>query len=484
MMSTALMEYFTAKELKNWGVRVICHPHPFIFETYYEGVTMTTKKRTKWIFLVALTLILGACSLPQPPGAPAADTAQPQLASLPPMVSASAEIVPEQSALLSVKTGGVVAEVLVEEGDSVEGGQVLVRLEGTEQLQAAVSAAKFELANAEFALQQLYEDTDLIAAQAMQAEEDYEKQLEELLAFDLQQAEVLKAISDANKAIDTFDRNYRYQQTTANQYDIDAAKAQAILAKDALDDAIEDFEEYANKPEDNLIRANMLSKKAAAEKAYEDAVRRLNNMQGTGKQVDIDAEEGKLIMAQAQLAQAEREWERIKDGPNPGDIAVLEALITDAQEDHEIFSNGPDPDDVALAEVRIENAKAQLAAAEAALADLELAAPFAGVVSEINIDPSEWVAPGQPVLLLADLDHLRVETTDLNEIDVAQIVVGDAAVVTFDALPDLTISGVITSIAPKASTGSGVNYTVVVELDELPEQLRWGMTAYVDVELE
>ncbi|MCJ7703830.1 MAG: efflux RND transporter periplasmic adaptor subunit [Anaerolineales bacterium] len=445
---------------------------------------MTTKKRTTWIFTAALTLILAACSLSQPPGAPAADTAPSPLANLPPMVSAAGEIVPEQTALLSIKTGGVVAEVLVEEGDPVDEGQVLVRLEGTEQLQAAVAAAKFELVNAQFALDTLYENTELMAAQALQSQEEYEEQLEELLAFDVQQAGVLKAISDANKSIDTFSRNYRSQQNTANQYDIDAAKAQVILAKDKFDDAIEDFEEYEDKNEDNLQRANYLSKKAAAEKAYEDAVRRLNNLSGTGREVDIDAEEGKLIMAQAQLSQAEREWERIKDGPNPGDVAVLEALISDAQKDHEIYSQGPDPEDVALAEARIENAIAQLTAAEAALADLELAAPFTGIISEIHINSSEWVAPGQPVLLLADLNHLRVETTDLGEIDVAQIALGDVAEVTFDSLPDLAIPGVVTSIAPKASAGSGVNYTVVLELDEVPEQLRWGMTAYVDIDLE
>ena len=445
---------------------------------------MQTKYTTRWAILITLALILGACSLSERPGAPAAASTSPQLAPLPPMVSAAAEIVPEQTALLSVKTGGVVAEVLVEDGDSVEGGQVLVRLEGTEQLQAAVAAAKFEMVNAQFALDTLYEDTDLMAAQALEAGEEYEEQLEELLAFDVQQAEVLKAISDANKSIDTFDRNYRYQQTTANQYDIDAAKAQVILAKDKLFDVIEDYEEYEDKKEDNLQRANFLAKKAAADKAYQEAVRRFNNLSGTGKQVDIDAEEGKLIMAQAQFAAAEREWERIKDGPNPGDVAVLEALIEDAQKDHEIYSVGPDPDDVALAEARIENAVAQLAAAEASLADLELAAPFTGVVSEIHINASEWVAPGQPVLLLADLGHLRVETTDLGEIDVAQIAVGDVAEVTFDALPSLSIRGTISSIAPKASAGSGVNYTVILELDEVPDQLRWGMTAYVDIELE
>ena len=39
------------------------------------------------------------------------------------------------------------------------------------------------------------------------------------------------------------------------------------------------------------------------------------------------------------------------------------------------------------------------------------------------------------------------------------------------------------SIAPKASEGYGVKYTVVVKLDDLPEALRWGMTAFVDIEV-
>jgi multidrug efflux pump subunit AcrA (membrane-fusion protein) len=442
-------------------------------------------KITKWIRNLILTLglviLLSACGAAGADETPETEIA---LENFTPIVSATGEVVPEQTALLSVKTGGVVADVLVSEGETVDSGQVLVRLEGTEQLQAAVAAAKFELANAQYALDSLYDNTDLLAAQALEAQEEYQVQLEELLAFDVQQAEVLKAISDAKKSIDTFDRNYRYQQNTANQYDIDAAQAQVVLAEDALEDAIEDFEEYENKPEDNLRRAHFLSKKAAAEKAYNDAVRRLNNLSGTGRQVDIDAEEGKLIMAQAQLAQSEREWERIKDGPFPGDVAVLEALISDAQKDYEIYSDGPDPDDVALAEARIENAVAQLASAQAALADLELIAPFSGVISELHINPSEWVSPGQPVLLLADLDHLRIETTDLGEIDVAQISVGDIAIISFDAIPDLVINGTITSIAPKAAEGSGVNYTVVLEMDEIPNKLRWGMTAFVDIELE
>jgi hypothetical protein len=45
------------------------------------------------------------------------------------------------------------------------------------------------------------------------------------------------------------------------------------------------------------------------------------------------------------------------------------------------------------------------------------------------------------------------------------------------------VAGHVVQVAPKASAGSGVNYTVTVELAETPARLRWGMTAFVDIEV-
>jgi len=54
--------------------------------------------------------------------------------------------------------------------------------------------------------------------------------------------------------------------------------------------------------------------------------------------------------------------------------------------------------------------------------------------------------------------------------------------ITFDALPGAVTQGRVTRIAPRASAGSGVNYTVWIQLDEVPDGLMWGMTAFVDIE--
>lgn len=440
---------------------------------------MKPNKFLPLLFLLGtVAVILAACTTPEATATPTDD-----LANFSPNVSATGEIVPEQYASLSVTTPGVVEKVFVSEGDLVEESQLLLQIKGGEQAQAAVTAANLELTMANNALNDLYDNTDLIAANALKTAEDTEDALEDLQNRELQEALALQAIADAQKLIEDTERAYNYAINTADQADIELQQAQVTLAKDILDKALEDFEPYADKPEDNLIRANLLARKAAAQQAYDDAVRRLNALLGTGSEADIAVAKANYETAQAQLIQAQRDWERVQAGPNPGDIALLEAQIADAYENYETYKAGPDPDDVAAAEARIANAEAQLNAAQSALDDLQLLAPFSGTISELNIKASEWVSPGQPVIALANLDSLQLETTDLSEIDIAKVAVGETVSITFDALPD-TVEGTVIRISPKAAQGSSTNYTVTITLSELPEGLRWGMTAYVELEEE
>lgn len=389
------------------------------------------KKRSLFVLIVVGLLTLTACELPtQTVETP---TPEPVVQNYTPVVSATGKLLPAEEATLSMKTAGVVAEVLAGEDDIVIAGQVLVRLEGTETLEAAIAATRFEVVVAQQALDALYDDPELALAKAQQG------------------------IANAELAIEDAERRLNNLHRIAVQADIDQAYANMILAKDKLDKAQEDYEPYENKAEDDLTRANYLSRLAQAQKDYDATVRLYNALTGTGDDLDIAEAESDLALAQAQRIVAQREYE--------------------------ILQKGPDPDDIAVAEARLANAEAQLAAAEAALDDLVLNAPFDGTIGNLNIHTGEWVSPGQPVILLADLNHLQVETTDLNEIDVAQIKIGDTAIVTFDALPEAVVNGTVLRIAPKDAEGSGVNYPVLIELDELPAGLRWGMTAFVDIEI-
>jgi HlyD family secretion protein len=66
------------------------------------------------------------------------------------------------------------------------------------------------------------------------------------------------------------------------------------------------------------------------------------------------------------------------------------------------------------------------------------------------------------------------------------VAVGQPVKVTVDALPDQEFQGIVTEIAPRSETKRGdVTYTVSIKLtDATDAPLRWGMTAFVDINVE
>jgi len=419
------------------------------------------------------------------------------------MVNARGMVIPEKESLLSVTIGGIVDEVLVEKGDQVDSGQVLVKLAGSEEQLAAVTSAEMELLREQLALEALNQDTDLLAAQALKSAEDAQRALEDLNNPELGEAQASQAVADAQKALADADRNLAILIKPPSQSAIDQSHANILLKEKKLDETIQQIEDiqqqyqkYAsNKNLPAEIRKSILRKLRKALKglevkrtqeqiAYTDSQTRYNELLEPPDPHDVQVAEANLAAAKALLSQAERELKDVLAGPQPGEVALLEAQIEKGLRDYETYTAGPDPEDVALAETRLANAEAQLAAAQAAIADREISAPFDGVVSAVYVNKGEWVAPGSPVLLVGNLDQLQVETTDLGEYDVAQIKVGDPAMITFDALPDVILQGAVSRIAPKPTEGSGVDYPVVIELKDIPAALRWGMTASVDIEIE
>ena len=135
-----------------------------------------------------------------------------------------------------------------------------------------------------------------------------------------------------------------------------------------------------------------------------------------------------------------------------------------------------------MAEAGVAQAELALTQAVTALDDAALMAPFAGTVGAILVREAEMLAPGAPALVLGDVGHFKIETTDLNEVDLYLISVGQTVDLTFDALPERSMRGVVTQIAPMASLEQGgTNYKVTIELEEQDPDLRWGMTAFVDI---
>jgi len=244
-----------------------------------------------------------------------------------------------------------------------------------------------------------------------------------------------KAVRDAQYALDNF-------TVPTNQAGLDTVEGLNQM-KQRLDAARLAFEPYKYRPSGNSIREERKKDLDQAQSDYNAAVRRL--------QYEYDLE-----VAQAQLDKA------------LSDYATLKA--------------GPDPVKVRLAEARLSNTQTQVAAAQAALDHLTLAAPFDGTVADVNALPGEWIIPGQPALTLVDLSHLQVETTDLSERDVPKIEVGQQVTVFIEALGQ-EVRGRVSDISPLADTlGGDVVYKTTIELDALPPGLRAGMSVEVQFE--
>jgi HlyD family secretion protein len=388
--------------------------------------------RPKLTFVISCLLILvvflsGCNALNVQPQA--TNTAVPVVTQAPGVLS-EGKLVPQQYVTLSFTSGGKVEELSVAEGDQVEAGQVIARLDQRQQLSASVDSAQLELLNAQQALKDLQDNASVNTAHALQQ------------------------VAMQRDAVRSAERYLTNLETGSKKVDIDSAKANVVILKDQLDTAWKKYTPYEKKPEDNVNRAEFLAKYADAQRKYDNAVRLLNNLQGNASDIDMAIAEANLSLAQASLALAEQDYDKVKEGP--------------------------DPDLLASAQGRLKAAQTGLAAAQAALANRELAAPFSGTVAQLNLKVGEQVSPGQPAVVLADFSGWIVETDDLTETDVPKIFPDQAASVTFDALPGVELEGKVQSISDLNTDKSGdVTYTTKVALVDSDPRLRWGMSALV-----
>jgi multidrug resistance efflux pump len=276
-------------------------------------------------------------------------------------VQAACRLLPQLQANLSFNASGLLQEIRVNEGQTVEAGAVLALLDGQNQAQADLASAERQLNEANTAIQKLNDEIYLSLAQA------------------------LKTLRDAR----------------------------------------------------------MVEK---------EAKKQLERLQEDKKGAD-------------EIAQAEAV------------LGLARARLQQAQLTYDSYKNGPDPAALAAAEWQQREAEAKLQAAQEALDQRSLRAPFKGTVVELFLSEGEFAGPSVPLLVLADLSDFYVETTNLTELNIPFIQVGAPVEVTFDALPEQTFTGTVNSIQPYGKNNLGdIVYRTQIRGDFNNPALLWGMT--------
>jgi multidrug resistance efflux pump len=154
------------------------------------------------------------------------------------------------------------------------------------------------------------------------------------------------------------------------------------------------------------------------------------------------------------------------------DMELKKALYDDAQRAYDRLKDGPDVDQLAVLTARL-NAAANIAA-------FEITAPFAGTVMDVNVVTGQQVGPETWVVKVADTSAWYVETSDLTELEVVKIALGLKASILPDALPDAKITGKVESISQAfTSQGGDILYKVKIKVDKMDPRALWGMTVEV-----
>lgn len=320
------------------------------------------------------------------------------------------------------EVSGRVEAVLVDEGESVQAGDVMLRLdnrllEAQRELalaggQAAVAAAELELLNAQQGLDALHEDTALAASQA-----------------ELTLANARDALGDAERL-----NTYQQKGNRATTETLDGAKAALTLAEHALDRAEAAYNRVGTLPADNPTRASARASLEAARRQRDAAQASLNWYRGEPSDIDQAILDAKVSLAQAQLDEAQRNFEDLHPGPDPDLLDQAKARLT-------------------LAQARLAAARAQ-AKVDAETLDLQLGkllvrAPLGGVILARSIEPGEVLLAGAQALSIGQLDHLTI-TVFLPEDRYGQINLGDHVRVSADAFPDESFDAVVTRISDQA----------------------------------
>jgi len=119
--------------------------------------------------------------------------------------------------------------------------------------------------------------------------------------------------------------------------------------------------------------------------------------------------------------------------------------------------------------------KAKLDAAQATLDQMELKAPFSGIVTEVDAVTNLPKKTGDTLFKIIDPKALEVKANVTQE-DYPLLEPGQSALVYFDARPDVTVEGKVARIVPKVGEGDSPTYDIFLSLDEVPDGLVDGMT--------
>ncbi|AUT03601.1 efflux transporter periplasmic adaptor subunit [Nostoc sp. CENA543] len=339
-------------------------------------------------------------------------------------ITASGKVVPVQSVNISPKNPGVLAELYVEQGDRVEQGQILARMD-IGDIKAQVAQYRANLAQAQ-------------------------AQLAEALAGNRPQeiAQSRARLAQAQAQLAEAKAGNRPQEIAKAQAQVDAARARA------------------NYTTEQVNRYQYL---------YQ---------QGAEKKQLLDQAISEDKSAKANLAEAQKQLSLLQVGSRSEVIAAREAAVTEARAALVLLEEGSRKEEIAQRQAAVKIAQAQLAAAEVRLQDTVVTAPFSGIVTQKYANIGAFVTPTTSASSSASATSSSIVAVakgleilaQIPEADIGRIKPGQQVEIVADAYPEDVFQGRVRLIAPEAVVEQGVtSFQVRVALETGTDKLRSGL---------
>ncbi len=152
-----------------------------------------------------------------------------------------------------------------------------------------------------------------------------------------------------------------------------------------------------------------------------------------------------------------------------------------AEKNLSLKKSGSTPEAIKSQEAKVLQNQAQVESVQAQLNKMTLRSPQNGVVTKQDAKVGEIVTPGKVVVNVISDNDLEIES-NVSEVSIGKVAVGNPVVITFDAFPGETFSGKISYIEPGETIVDGVvNYKVTVAFSEKYSQIKSGLTSRLEI---
>lgn len=351
------------------------------------------------------------------------------------------------------EVNGRVISISVSEGDAVQAGDELFRLDDEvlqtqyDQGQAAVNAASATLTAAEAQLVYAQRQYDL-AIQAARAQED-----------------PFRVALWTASVPDDFQPSWYFQMSEK----LSAAQAEVEAAEQALETEQQNLADEIQKAsnQDFVTAENRL---AQAQAAYTVVQETLIQARQASNQTLTDAAQDIFDLAETELSSARLAYDRMLSTSAAdsvlqarAQVTVAQARVDNARDSLSILQTGDDSIQVGVAEAGIEQAQAAVAQAQANLdqanASMELLelqlkravvkSPINGILLTRDLEVGELVAAGGIVMTFGQLENM--DLTVYIPIDrYGQVSIGQKVEISVDSYADEIFSGTVVRIADSA----------------------------------